>query len=135
MLLYVQRSHIRLIKEREHGSECGGWGRGRRLPMNSSSLRSGSKNRKDRQPPPEQTPPVRSNLYTPQTFPVTKTSPKDQLLRNNSAARQSIQLCESSSTSLLLISPGLCQHAARQSVQLREPSSTSLLLISPGLFL
>ena len=54
---------------------------------------------------------------------VTKTVPEKQLLRNNFAARQSILLWESSSTSLLFISPGLSW----------EPSSTSLLLISLGL--
>ena len=40
---------------------------------------------------------------------VAKTVSEKQLLRNNSAARQSIQLWELSSTSLLLISPGLSE--------------------------
>ena len=58
---------------------------------------------------------VRSNLYTPLIAVhstavrnrVTKTVSEKQLLRNNSAARQSVQLREPSSTSLLFVSPGL----------------------------
>ena len=64
----------------------------------------------------EGTPPVRSNLCTPLIAvstalrnKVTKTVSEKQLLGNNSAARDSIQLWEPSSTSFLLISPGLCQ--------------------------
>ena len=60
------------------------------------------------------TPPAPSNLSTSLTAvstavrnKVTKTVSEKQLLRNNSAARQSIQLLEPSSTSLLLISPSL----------------------------
>ena len=109
ILLYVHRSHIQLI--RDGTGHAGEWGGGRRgventyeqpvpafRPVKTEETVSHRQNNDVKE---VGTPPVPSNLCTPQLALSTavpngeqsrKDSPKDQLLTNNSATRQSIQL-------------------------------------------
>ena len=125
---------IRLIKDGERvGGRSGGGGQ---IEMNNSSKCPGPQRMK-RSSATARTTTLRSNLCTSlNAVPtavrskVTRTVSEKQLLRNNSAARQTIQLRESSSTSHLLISPGLSPGPKREAEPVTNNRTILLSVVS-----